>query len=577
MKRFKPALIALKRRIGLSKDTLTSSAAAPPNENVKPRKPPPPPTPIQLPVGPSEQALGRSHQTAQETSQLFSSIHKTGPRVQHLQALGICSVREISLEELLPTEHLPTALWQHNPATSGGSNVFPAPLPTVARLSNGFLVPGHEVWYKSAKELLYDNDAAFRSIERKPPLPGESMIRVAMFRKFWDNLLQMALYWDTSLDKYMNEPELEKENLNKENTLENTYSPVSTNTSKHTYSPVGANTSGNAYSPVRTIGQDDWKSDNGKSKECYTGRRIGSGRDMPFRFRDETVFAFVESIAMAFLCTAEIPRVEPRVKLQNILMPLPLSGVVYRRPNDREQARRGILEGPLVAIQCSNQTIFRRPGEAEGEGQGELANLLREVGLMICMAQKRARDGLTEPDPKKGEWWATTPRWGGGSGGEVENPQNNVGDDPDGTGRERKRSKRTNAVESWKNLQPPSSGWEKGVVHLQIGKAKSSEYDNVRVSLFSSSLSLSPNNHLNPLLDLPHLRRHAPHLHPPPPSPQGLHPASELPLLAPNIYPRHAPLASSGTATVTMVRSFPRPGSLSGHARHLGRHGVSDA
>lgn len=465
MKRFKPALIALRKRIGKSKDTLTSPVAAPQNENGKPRTPPPPPTPIQLPLSPSEQALGKGYQNTQETSQLFSSIHKTGPRVQHLQALGICSVKEISLDELLPAEYLPAASWQQDPAITGGSNVFPAALPPVVRLSNGVPVPGHEIWYKSAKELLYDNDAAFRCIERKPPLPGEPTIRVAMFRKFWDNLQQMALYWDTSLDNYMNEPnEPKNDNMN----IENTYSE-------------------NTSTPVSSVGHN-----NGKSKGSYTGRRIGTGRDMPFRCRDETVFAFVESIAMAFRCIAELPRVEPRVKLQNILMPLPLSGVVYRCPKDRDQARRGILEGPLIGIQCSNQTIFRRPGEAEGEGQGEMANLLREVGLMICMAQKRAREGLAEPDPKKGEWWATKPRWGGGPGGEVENPQSNVGDEPDGTGRERKRSKRTNAVESWKNLQPPSSGWDRGVLHLQIGKAKSSEYDDVRFPFPSPCSYLIP-------------------------------------------------------------------------------------
>lgn len=404
----------------------------------KQRTPPALPTSLDFPVSPKSEDLGPLGYSDDQIYELYRTIHKTGPTLEHLRALSLNSCLELKLDKFLPSGFLPDDSWRQDPATTGGSNEFPATLPTTKTLSNGIPEPGHEAYYKLAKELLYANEDGFAAIQKKPS-PGQVLVRVAVFRKFWDGLLQMAMYWDTSLDNYIeNEQYIEPLNPDIE-------------------------TEDQPKTKLRTL---------------YAGRRIGTGRDMPPRFRDDTVFAFVEAITLVFRCRVERPRAEPKVKLQNLLIPLSQTGVVYRSPQDRAQARKGMLEGPLIALHCDIRTTFRRPGEAKGEGQSEIATLLREVGLMLSIAQKRARDGQEEPKPGEGKWWVTKPRWGGGVGGEVETSEEND-DATECSSKGRKRSKKSEAVENWKKLEPPPSRWDKNVVHLQIGKDKSSDFDDV--------------------------------------------------------------------------------------------------
>lgn len=516
-----------KQCAGVVKKILTRSTSVGQSAEVKQREAPPPATPVQLPFRPPREVLGLATHTAEEISELFLKIHKTGPTIQHVQALNVCSVTVVGLEQLVPKDHLPPTSWQQDPSTTGGSNVFPAPLPSNLTLSNGSLRPGHDAYFARAKELLLDNEDAFRSVERKPALPGRPTVRVAHFRKFWDGLSQMADYWDTSLDKYTDRT---------------------------------ANTGQEAMDidqlRADAVAFEGGDADKGNKKLEYTGRRIGTGKDMPPRHRDDTVFAFVEAITSAFRCKMEKPRMEPKIQLHNLFIPLPQIGTVYRFPKDSQQARRGVLEGPLMGIQCTNQTVFHRPDEVLGEGQGESANLLREIGVMLSIAHQRSREGQPEPDPSEGKWWVSTPRWGGGAGGEVGvledsqdakevetksrfveefvDPSQMRASDPkvpiryrggidrssrkqeaastdgsDGSAKGRKRTKRTNVAENWKKLQPAPSTWDKKVIYKQIGKRANATSDD------ASSPFVPPTNlHTDECpSDVPDLGALAPHLH----------------------------------------------------------------
>ena len=160
---------------------------------------------------------------------------------------------------------------------------------------------------------------------------------------------------------------------------------------------------------------------------------------------------------------------------------------VYRTPKDRNQARRNILEGPLLAIQCRNTTAFRKQGEQIGEGKDEIRDLLmNEIGVMLMIAQKRAREAKVEVKPWEGAWYVTKPRWGGGSGGEIgEAGQEDAVEDkerPTSNKQGSKKQKRRHgirSVEHWKNLTPNSSLWENGVTYLGIGKEDDAKYDEV--------------------------------------------------------------------------------------------------
>lgn len=475
-------------------------------------------------MGPSSEVLRRKEYTAGQIFEQFLTIHKTGPTVQHAQALNVSSASEVTLEELLPTDHLPPASWQDDPKTAGGSKPFQSAPKSVITLSNGTQKPEHDVYFARAKELLVDNDEAFRTIRREPGLNDRPLVRLAHFRKFWDALSLMADYWDTSQDQYTN---------------------GTTDENKETMGPVQSDT------PAKLT--------------SYAGRRIGTGREMPPRFRDEAVFTFVETIGFAFRCKVDRPRTEPKLKVHNLLIPLLQTGSVYRYPRDSQAARKGLLEGPLLGIQCTNQMVFRRPDEAqETVGQGDLANFLREIGLMLSIAEKRSREGRTEPPPGESEWWLTKPRWGGAPDvGEIgiseEAPKelefklpfletlDNLerdnsslaasissstkrgpvpisapvgrttggaadrafrrqqqdsspssagagGDDSEGSAKGRKRTKRSTAIDSWKNLQPSTSSWEKNVIYKQIGRHKAATHDDVSRHL-SRFLSLPFSSH----------------------------------------------------------------------------------
>lgn len=505
-------------------------------------------------MGPSNEALRRKEYTAGQIVEHFLTVHKTGPTVQHAQALNVSSATEVTLEELLPKNHLPPASWQDDPKIGGGSAPSQSAPKSVIALSNGVHKPGHDVFFARAKELLFDNDEAFRTIRRGQGLNEKPLVRLAHFRKFWDGLSLIADYWDTSKDRY---------------------------------------TDGTTDENKATMDLD--QTDKSTKSTSYTGRRIGTGREMPPRYRDDTVFAFVETVAFAFRCKIDRPRTEPKIKLHNLLIPLLQTASVYRYPKDGQAARKGILEGPLLGIQCTNQMVFRRPDEAqEAVGQGDLANFLREIGLMLSIAEKRSREGRTEPPPGESEWWLTKPRWGGApdvgeigiseeapkdlesklpfletldnlerdtsssipsstkrgpvpisasvgrtTGGasdrasrrQQQDPSSSGvdagGDDSEGSAKGRKRTKRSTAIDSWKNLQPSTSSWEKNIIYKQIGRHKAATHDDVYHHLspfpsfpFSSAANLEPSPW--DTTDLHNILPNAPYLYPSLPHPPFL-------------------------------------------------------
>ena len=369
----------------------------------------------------------------------------------HAEALNLKVTRDVPLEQLVPSKYLPPTSWQQNPAQKGGSDVFPASLPSSETLSNGAAIPSHEVYFTRMKELLFSNEDAFRFLQKLTPLPDHPPVRLVQFRKFWDNLAVMAQYWDTSLD--------------------NDTSLAPTQADRDCMDVDSVRSEANRED--RDIMDDTMLTTNTKT---YTGRRIGTGRDMPEQYRDETVRTFVETVAWAFGCRVERPRVLPKLKMQNLFLPVRQTGVVYRSPKDRSRARHGFVEGPLIGIQCRGDTSFRANGDRQGEGKGELADLLREVGAMLLTAQERAREGQEEPKRGEGKWWAHTPRWGGGLGGEVCDPDEKIEDDATNS---RKRMRKPSVTEAYKSMKPPLSTWDKRVTYMQIGREKGSEYDEV--------------------------------------------------------------------------------------------------
>lgn len=435
-----------------SKETfepLTNSTPAARQDDInEPREAPPPATILDFPhCEPSK----LSKPEPNDLVKLFSGTLRTGPTLKHLQALNVGLANELSIEQVVPRDFIPHPSWSDASTISESAESSQASSLKPALLSNGVPGPGKEDFVIRVKELLHDNNDAFRAVQRKP-LPNRQPARIVHFRKFWDGLFMMAEHWDTSLDNYSD--------------------------SKDTEDKAAMDIDELRSKSLKIEGKV--KTD--KEKKTYTGRRTGTGHDMPGKYREDTVFSFVETLTWAFRCKLHQPHSQQRLELQGTLVPILHSASVHRIPKDARQARRGVAEGPMLGVFCREQTSFRDPDEADGQGKQEIMDLLRETGLMLLLAQKRARERKEEEVPGKGKWWANAPRWGGGAGGDLGVANDEATGDATTSESSRKQNKKTSRVDAWKSMQPPSSIWEKGVTYQQIGKDKSSEYDDVSES-----------------------------------------------------------------------------------------------
>lgn len=157
-------------------------------------------------------------------------------------------------------------------------------------------------------------------------------------------------------------------------------------------------------------------------KQVYKGRRISTGSAMPAEPRDETVSALVETVAWAYNCQVRAANLPPRITVRNLLFPVRQSYIVGRVPREKELARRGVLEGPVMGVCCRVETSFHDHPDGHSEGGTverwkEILDLAREVGVMLLLAQERSREAKQEIKAGEGKWWTTTRRWGGGPGG----------------------------------------------------------------------------------------------------------------------------------------------------------------
>lgn len=440
---------------------LTSSSAARRNDEDTLREAPPPATAVKF-HSCAPQGVSRASRAGLDPNKILSNIGRTGPTLKHIEAFNITLVNEVPLVILLPAGFLPPRLWLDDLNSTEDSD-FTTPPSHARPLSNGAAAPGTEIFHDVAKELLYENGDAFRAARRQNPLPGHEPPRVLHTRKFWNGLADMAEYWDTSLDKYIEGSEEHNKDAMDIDELRS-----------------------EAKRPNETMNTDTGKAAIEKTakKTMYTGRRRGTGHTMPNEFRQETVFAFVEMVAWPFHCRVERAKVEhvknrPKISVLDMAYPLEHLGSVYRTPKDSRKARIGILEGPMMGIFCREQNQYRNPKKPVSEEKEGFMDLLKETGLMAMLAQRRAREGRKEVFPGAGQWWTTTPRWGGGQGGECGTTEDEAKEAPAMEQDSRQHSKQPTPVEEWQAMKPPKSLWETNVTYQQIGSDKPSVYDNV--------------------------------------------------------------------------------------------------
>lgn len=430
----------------------------------KPRAAPARSKPLDFPQYQSQGGLNPVHQDASDFIRLFCELEKrVSPSI--IEAFNITLESDVSLHLLIPSDHLPPEEWLQDPSTNPNlSSTDQSP----KKLSNGVPAPGHRDFYARAKELFYSMDDISSSISGPPNQNKggtQPPLRCLHTRKFFQNLLLMAEFWDTSKDRY--------------------FTP-----------PTG---------PSSESAQANSKKDKSKG-EIYIGRRQGASHQMPHVFREETIAAFLELAIWPHRCTLQPSGYAITRKLhfqRHRYVPVQHINTAICRTivNDRQKARRGILEGPLIGVQCRNTTAFRKAGEKPGEGREDMMDFLYEVGAAVLVAQKRAREGTTEELAWKGRFWADgrTRHLGEVGGGKQDQETDDrakrelfgAEDAMEGVEFSKPRSKEGNEKGSGKDkrqqanarnyldAKPPESMWEAKMEYRMVGKEVGKGFDTI--------------------------------------------------------------------------------------------------
>ena len=397
---------------------------------------------------------------------------------------------DVKLSDIVPGGKLKSlAPYQWPEGTENASS--PAPGATGANLlSNGYPIPNKEKYDLLRQELLFDNDDAFRAVARMKPLPGRPNIRVTHSRKFWAGLENVAQYWDSSLDKYVErlvdetvsekDQEKDEKNLDKMD-IDEKEDGNGTKDAPSENMDVDAKPKGENEAP--------------KTKQMYMGRRIGTGRDMPEAMREDTVRGFLEMVAWSFGCQIHVPNLPPRLQIKGLLFPVRHNFTICRSPKDRQEARKGLVEGPLLLAQCRGETSFHKE-DGTVDRSAEVCDIMREAVGMLLLAQERARQDAVEVKPGEGKWWATEPRWGGAPNdgpvveSEANGKESSAKESNGDAGGDRKRSRHSHCrrgpgqrklsvAEKWKLVQPGPSMWDRKLRYMRIGKDEDTPCDDV--------------------------------------------------------------------------------------------------
>lgn len=263
-------------------------------------------------------------------------------------------------------------------------------------------------------EFLLENEPCFRKVCRLSPEKGQTLPRLSQAYLFYKQLEEMSRYWDNSKDSYFTKIPTTAPSQPLRN-------PLRSSTQKENVRPQDFDANGDTYMTNSTP-QTPPNTNSPTPQNLYTGRRNGNAANMPPQMRDGALEGFLRAATQKFNTVCKPPAQQyTRLQVGNCLIPMRQTCVVGRVPSDRAEARKAKTCGPMMVGSSRGEVVFRREGESVGQGQGEVADFLRELGGLLLLAQQRDREGRAEVRPGSGEdaWWARKERWGGGVGGKM--------------------------------------------------------------------------------------------------------------------------------------------------------------
>lgn len=403
-----------------------------------------------VPVDPS-QSLSALLSTTGRQQQAFGSTA--------LAAIGLDLKADVNAQQLIPDPSLVPdfAAWDRMTLEQSQN----ANESTRQQLSNGHLSPGCQVYFERKQELSNTNEDAFRAVRRIQPAMGKQQARLGNAYEFFRCLEQLTTYWDDP-------------------------------------------TKAVSLPPSPEIFADDDGPESSESASTSSSRpsqglpsRTQAGHQMPAHLRHALVAAFVKMVAYDFKCNVSASRTEPRLQMRSPrdtkLSPRKSyypsrCQFVFQSPLTREDARSGVIYGPVAAISCRADTTFTKPSPEAGQSM----DLAREVIAALITAQHRYREGKQEVRFGQDKWWTTKPRWGGGPGGPIGREVQNddiagdkdvppeAGDEASAAAPPTKRMRKNMAMyDNYRMVRPPAATWDRKARYTAIGKQSGSDYDDI--------------------------------------------------------------------------------------------------
>lgn len=390
-----------------------------------------------------------------------------------MNALGLDLESDVDLFTLIPDEKwIPDFAAWDKPIIAGEN---PADAPAASsqqQLRTGRVAPGHAIYQERLTELSHSNEDAFRSIRRQTPAKGRTNARLGNSYEFFRCLELFTEYWDDPTRPPS--PALSPELLPSE-TLAS--APASDGDVTMSETPMPAKL------PVKPAA----------ASQPNSGVRIAAGRSMPPEFRNNLIAALVKLVAYDFGCNVAHSRVEPRLQMSSpkkaehrrkSYIPCHFQ-FVFQSPQSREAARLGTVTGPIAAISSRQTVDFTTPDVETAQS----LDLAREILAALITAQHRARQGKTEVRFGEGKWWATKPRWGGGSGGPIgkednddmpNSPPTKRDEDEEMSPPRAKKSRKTLSMyDTYRMVRPASHAWDRRANYELIGKQYGTNYDDI--------------------------------------------------------------------------------------------------
>lgn len=435
-----------------------------------PPKDVPPPTPVELPSCTPQPSAAPDAAGHASVVRLLQSLRKPSQLNEpHYAALGLHVHADTPAEHLLPD---PSYL----PAPSGWDTMTVddarAKDPTFRRpLSNGNMSPEARAYLERRTELSIDNQAAFRTVKRIRPQPGQKPVRLGNCYEFFRQLELMAGYWDDTSQPPISYGDDDEQTAGSSSPAPPGPGPgpgpkpLDASLEQAQQAIAGASV---AHDSSNTSSQPK---DGNIQRTTY---RTSPGSAMPAEIRHGLITAFVKLVSYDFGCNVSPPRVEPRLHLREPAHPPGTKGkqasrpprvsyfpsgcnFIFRTPTSRDEARHGYMEGPLVAVSARNLTNFK--GRTDHN-----VDFGRELVAALATAQLRARQGKQEKRFGDGQWWTTRKRWGGGEGGPIGREVESVGpleSETDGSLSHRLAEKPPNAQPNKADGVSPTSAQEK--------------------------------------------------------------------------------------------------------------------